>query len=387
VVTSAGANGAPKSERVFGVHRFVLLTRCLSVGFLANPAHPIVHELLSRVGGLTPADVICVSSATCPHMSLQRMLSAIERVLCFVYACQWHEATPLEAAEDACYIASMFGCDALVQHVQGHCSSARARHELSKCVAGTFLSERYCDVTLKVTGDEVAGAPLVWPGVHENEEEDVACVKAHKAVLCAFSPVFDAMLSGRYAESNEVLLHDVSEAVLHEALCFCYTGHLSTSEDSLWERISPAELLLCAHKFELIPLAHYMCFVLGRFLDAANVVSFLTLARSLQLRSLAYTCERFLAFQLAHGEGNDVDRMCEEAQAALGVKELGHLRTLICFEAHDPAAVARRVLAGMQALEEQERRSLSTENAGAYSDAHCTAAELHERGARRGWHT
>ncbi|KAL1472420.1 hypothetical protein MTO96_004091 [Rhipicephalus appendiculatus] len=80
--------------------------------------------------------------------------------------------------------------------------------------------------------------------------------RAHRAFLCASSPVFRAVFSVDYGGRRDVLLQDVSASTMDALLGYYYSNKLDLSEDNVTEILAAADMLLMDEARNLC--LHYM---------------------------------------------------------------------------------------------------------------------------------
>ncbi|XP_046992359.1 actin-binding protein IPP isoform X1 [Schistocerca americana] len=104
-----------------------------------------------------------------------------------------------------------------------HCSNDYAKKVLLNL---NFLRQnsRFCDISI------VAGGKVL---------------KAHRAVLSASSPYFQAMFTAGLSEEQQetIELHDVSPNILHTLIDFIYTGDVSIGQENVQELMAAADML------------------------------------------------------------------------------------------------------------------------------------------------
>jgi speckle-type POZ protein len=154
-----------------------------------------------------------------------------------------------------------------------------ARRKLGEDLAGV-LGEKYADFVFKVENEKIAAF------VFKVKNEKIA---AHKVILAARSPVFDAMFQRDRKENktNEAEITDVTPAAFKTLLRFIYTGHCEV--DNLAE-----ELLVAANKYD-IPDLKQICAKELRFqLTVDNAVRLLVLSDLHQAEDLKDGAMRFI---------------------------------------------------------------------------------------------
>lgn len=113
---------------------------------------------------------------------------------------------------------------------------------------------------------------------------------AHKIILSAQSPVFNAMFQSNMVESkkNEVMIEDIKPEVLKEMLHYLYTGKVEQMNEI------ENDLLYAANKYDIVGLK-LMCFeALIRSMSTENVVDILVLADQHDLSSLKTRAHKFI---------------------------------------------------------------------------------------------
>ncbi|XP_015907586.2 speckle-type POZ protein B [Parasteatoda tepidariorum] len=147
--------------------------------------------------------------------------------------------------------------------------------DLSKNFHSILEKEYFTDVTIK------SGADVL---------------KAHKIVLCARSPVFEAMFTNPMQESEDgvVVIEDIEPQVLRDLLDFVYSGHLNLNDLTVSKA---CELLYAAEKYQIRTLKQLCVNHLRSNLSVENAFQILECSNLYdgQLRShtLKYISEQF----------------------------------------------------------------------------------------------
>jgi speckle-type POZ protein len=149
------------------------------------------------------------------------------------------EATESKIEED--------DCNCLMEKTE----TTRARRKVCEDLA-KVLDEKYADFVFKVKNEKIA---------------------AHKVILAARSPVFDAMFQHDMKENktNEAEITDVTPAAFKALLKFIYTGHCQVG--NLAE-----ELLVAANKYDIQDLKQICDKKLRKKLTVDNAVRLLVLS-------------------------------------------------------------------------------------------------------------
>jgi speckle-type POZ protein len=126
-----------------------------------------------------------------------------------------------------------------------------ARRQLAQHLA-TLLNKKYADFVFKV----------------ENVK-----IPAHKAILAARSPVFDAMFQHNMKEKkmNETVITDVTPAAFKALLRFIYTGHCQVG-------LLAEQLFMAADKYDIEDLKQMCAKELRKKLTVDNAVRLLVLS-------------------------------------------------------------------------------------------------------------
>lgn len=99
-------------------------------------------------------------------------------------------------------------------------------------------------IELKKKYRNVRENPLVNQGMHKlyaNREEtgdvtfivDSESIRAHRCVLAAFSPKYEAQLFGAMPEKGDIIVDDVSAAVFKEFLQFFYLDKVELTMENI----------------------------------------------------------------------------------------------------------------------------------------------------------
>ncbi|KAH9389955.1 hypothetical protein TYRP_007504, partial [Tyrophagus putrescentiae] len=117
-------------------------------------------------------------------------------------------------------------------------------------------------------------------------------IPAHKSILCAHSPVFDAMFSNKNtieAQTSVVNISDVSADVMKDFLLFIYSG-IKPKSDRL-----TVYLLEAANKYQVLDLKIMCENHLISILCIKNVVDFFYLADMYNASNLKENCLKFIS--------------------------------------------------------------------------------------------
>jgi speckle-type POZ protein len=154
-------------------------------------------------------------------------------------------------------------CDCLTEKT----ATTRARRKLGEDLA-CVLDDKYADFVFKVENEKIA---------------------AHKNILAARSPVFDAMFQHNMLENrtNEAEIKDVTPAAFKALLQFIYTGHCKVG--NLAE-----ELLIAANKYDIQELKQICAKKSGKKLTVDNAVRLLVLSDLHRARDLKGGVIRFI---------------------------------------------------------------------------------------------
>ncbi|KAL7303416.1 hypothetical protein TKK_0004600 [Trichogramma kaykai] len=127
-------------------------------------------------------------------------------------------------------------------------------------------------------------------------------VPAHRVILAAASPVFNAMFSHNMLEnqSQSVDMVDISYDTAVEMLRYIYTGSVETQECSL-----VAEVLVAADKYELENLKIECEKLLSSKLSSKNVIDILKVADKCRIKNLKENAVDFLKKYIAKSSDTD----------------------------------------------------------------------------------
>ncbi|XP_045193670.2 uncharacterized protein LOC123549559 [Mercenaria mercenaria] len=143
----------------------------------------------------------------------------------------------------------------------------------------------------------------LWTDVmfHCKDSEEREVIKAHKIVLAARSPVFQAMFFGPCADGkDEVNLKDVEQDIFLLVLRYIYSDTVTLTGEN-----APA-VLRQAHCYQVSSLVQYCADYLATVITPDNACEFLTIAIQYQISSLKDTCCSFIddhAQQVLKSEG------------------------------------------------------------------------------------
>ncbi|XP_053401205.1 uncharacterized protein LOC123549560 [Mercenaria mercenaria] len=143
----------------------------------------------------------------------------------------------------------------------------------------------------------------LWTDVmfHCKDSEEGEVIKAHKIVLAARSPVFQAMFFGPCADGkDEVKLNDVEKDSFLSVLRYIYSDTVTLTEENVTAVIN------LAHCYQVSSLVQYCADYLATSITPDNACEILTTAMLFQISSLKGTCCSFIddhAQQVLKSEG------------------------------------------------------------------------------------
>lgn len=133
-------------------------------------------------------------------------------------------------------------------------------------------------------------------------------MSCHKLVLCAASPVFEAMLYSKFSEggdysldtANSIKITDISYDTFDVFLNYIYTGELSLKDDGR-EMDRLMELSYCAQKYLIEDMRQQCLKKLSEFLTNDTILMFLGKSFDMHLEDFLVTCLYFIADSLEAG--------------------------------------------------------------------------------------
>ena len=151
-------------------------------------------------------------------------------------------------------------------------------------------SDQLCDVVIRAAST----IPLADAEV-DSSSSNGKPIAAHRLVLAACSPYFQAMFVSKMAEKDksEVLIHDIDDIALEQLIDFCYTGQVTIDESNV-QQLLPAACLLQLHEVQ-----DACCKFLEKQLDPSNCLGIRAFADTHACPSLlkaahAFTQQRFI---------------------------------------------------------------------------------------------
>lgn len=129
--------------------------------------------------------------------------------------------------------------------------------------------------SLKMLMDESGDVHFIF-----EQDDDVVKLPAHKMVLSASSPVFDAMFNGNLKETGDVKIIDVSVAAFKEFLQFFYQYQVNLTMENI------AEVLMLADKYNVATALPICADFLKRNISSDDILWGLHLAFKFGLNEL-----------------------------------------------------------------------------------------------------
>lgn len=105
-----------------------------------------------------------------------------------------------------------------------------------------------------------------------NFSSTIDTICAHKCILSIRSPVFAAMIHGDWLEKDNVLISDITINVFRKFITYLYTDNgidLSSENDD-----TIADLMYCAHKYEIIQLENIISEFISNKINSTNVLCY-----------------------------------------------------------------------------------------------------------------
>ena len=146
----------------------------------------------------------------------------------------------------------------------------------------------------------------VLKGLRELRDQELLCdvhlvaegarFPAHRVVLAAASPYFQAMFTGGFKENqmNEIILNETSSEGLKCVLDAIYTGELSLSEENV------CDILSLASQLQLNEIVRHCAKYLSKNISAQTCLSFLAVAEKYDLHKAVDKCNKFIYKKLSH---------------------------------------------------------------------------------------
>ena len=133
-------------------------------------------------------------------------------------------------------------------------------------------------------------------------------LSCHKLILCAASPVFEAMLYSKFSEgadysldaSNSIKITDISSETFELFLDYIYTGELRLNNDGN-EMNRLMDLAYCAQKYLIEDMRKQCVKKLTEFLDHNSIFMILGKSFEMHLEDFLVSCLYFIADSLEAG--------------------------------------------------------------------------------------
>ncbi|XP_068145802.1 uncharacterized protein [Drosophila tropicalis] len=166
----------------------------------------------------------------------------------------------------------MSSCSAVQLAVAHHQEQANVGNLLGRRYAKLLHAEKYTDCVFHVTDEEI---------------------KCHKLILCASSPVFEAMFYGPlqdHGQDNQIEIDDISAEIFKVLIEYIYTG--SVDWNGL-ELLACIELYYAAEKYLMDQLIADSLVAITRKLRFSNILPALELSVCMGLDGLLEVCMTF----------------------------------------------------------------------------------------------
>lgn len=119
---------------------------------------------------------------------------------------------------------------------------------------------------------------------------DGKIINAHKIILSAASPVFEAMFYGPMAEKCCINISDINESTFHLMLMYIYSDKIETTKSTIDDLM---ELYYCAEKYLINDLLAQCTILIKSTLSHSNILRALNLAVFFNIHNLLTICMNF----------------------------------------------------------------------------------------------
>ncbi|XP_045194653.2 BTB/POZ domain-containing protein 6-like [Mercenaria mercenaria] len=158
------------------------------------------------------------------------------------------------------------------EHQQPTCIDWQQGKNLAACIVEMYDRDLWTDVKF-----------------HCKDHEEEKTIQAHKIVLAARSPVFQAMFFGPCADrTNEVTLKDTKKNIMLLFLRYIYSDTVSLTKETA------VSLMEMAHCYQVSSLVHFCADFLATVITPDNACEILTRALLYELTSLKEVCCSFI---------------------------------------------------------------------------------------------
>lgn len=185
-----------------------------------------------------------------------------------------------------------------------------------------FTYEASTRAIAKIFSLDTADVHFVFSAHEDNKNEPNLKVAAHKTLLSALSPVFDAMFSGNWKESTSVDIVDSSPDAFNDFLQYFYANNIILNENNV------CHILKLANKYNIPELISSCSSFFTSYGTLELAVHLFVLAHQMDLHELKSKCGKIIRNNTSSVLKSSVFFLCDKD----ALLEILSIKSLKCAE-------------------------------------------------------
>lgn len=158
----------------------------------------------------------------------------------------------------------------------------------------------------KLFNKESADVAFLFCGNGDAEDQNRAVIKAHRNMLSAVSPVFEAMFNGTWKESTAIHIEDASSAAFKAFIEYFYTEKITITTENV------TEILYLANKYDIPELVMTCSSFLVEHVTVSDVTECLSVSCTFGLNALKTKCMAIIGENTVEVLASEAFIQCEK---------------------------------------------------------------------------